>query len=183
MYIIEGTQTVQCTKKDAEALNIQQTNEGTNVITLNKMQLLDQFFSQRSGMDWRDYYQSWRDSDGVRAYRSDRYNHLTRPRQVYNILQYIAGFIGVTDQDLADAAPHHFSGRLAFTDKGIEYTTGQYFPTEYRHAVNAVLLGAIRRAYMRDLEAYGGEYSHKDYKAMLKRHGITRGMLSDYGLA
>lgn len=161
-------------------MSISTTNEDKTVIKLN---LLDKFFSQRSGIDFREYAQDWRDADGIRAYRQDYYESITRPRKVYNILMYIAGNWGVNDKDLERAAPNAFSGRLSFDGDKLNYCVGQNFPTEYRHAVNAVLLKAIRYAYEREQANYGlYDVSYSDYKDMLKRAGITRGMMADYGL-
>ena len=46
----------------------------------------------------------------------------------------------VTDQDIIDAAPRAFSGRLEIDAAGnIDYCPGQYQPSEYRAAAAAVL--------------------------------------------
>jgi hypothetical protein len=55
---------------------------------------------------------------------------------------------GITAEMLIDAARHAYSGRLTLEPQPdgsvrIDYCTGQYFPTEYRRAVCAVLSSAL----------------------------------------
>lgn len=50
---------------------------------------------------------------------------------------------GVTDAQVIEAAKGAFSGRLQWSGDHWEYTTGQYWPTEYRKAAASVLESAI----------------------------------------
>jgi hypothetical protein len=56
----------------------------------------------------------------------------------------------VTDQHIIEAAPQAFSGRLEVIQDGdsvrLDYTAGQYQPTEYRAATAAVLFRAATLA-------------------------------------
>jgi len=53
----------------------------------------------------------------------------------------------ITAQEILDASRRAFSGRLTITTDAdnvqIDYCTGQYFPTEYRRAVSAILASAL----------------------------------------
>lgn len=64
---------------------------------------------------------------------------------------------GITDAQVIEAAKHTFSGRLSLELRAdgsvrVDYTTGQYFCTEYRAAVAAVLEQVSREAYARASE-------------------------------
>ena len=63
----------------------------------------------------------------------------------------------ITAQDIVNASSEAFSGRLtiipanSYNDKiKVEYCTGQYFPTEYRKAVCAVLARALWNHWRED---------------------------------
>jgi len=56
---------------------------------------------------------------------------------------------GVTEAQLVTAFRGAFSGRLSWDGSRLDYCTGQYYPTEYRKAVCAVLASALW-AYYRD---------------------------------
>ena len=56
---------------------------------------------------------------------------------------------GITESQLVDAFRGAFSGRLSWDGTELDYCTGQYYPTEYRRAVCAVLAAALW-AYFRD---------------------------------
>tara|TARA_R110002126_G_scaffold596_5_gene3709 strand:+ start:598 stop:1107 length:510 start_codon:yes stop_codon:yes gene_type:complete len=50
---------------------------------------------------------------------------------------------GITESQLATAFRSAFSGRLSWDGERLDYCTGQYYPTEYRRAVCAVLAAAL----------------------------------------
>lgn len=127
---------------------------------------LVEFAAQNSGIEWGDY-----GGDG-KAYREEA-RSITQDWQRFKSALSIAAIEGVMDSDVIAAAPHAFSGRLEWksqkaiesrmtdpakyggTHKGgivktevdvwdWEYTTGQYFCTEYRKAAATVLEYATR---------------------------------------
>lgn len=121
---------------------------------------LCEFAAQRSGIDWRDYYNNWSDRGGRKAYREEVASigaDLKRFREALNV----AAVEGVTDADVIAEAPHAFSGRLTWATKqhtpasvaageaasegDWSYCTGQYFCTEYRAAAATLLEYATRR--------------------------------------
>jgi hypothetical protein len=110
------------------------------------LQSLMAFASQRPGLDTSDYFSTWRDTDGRRAYAADA---RAIARDLHDVRELMAAVvmresIGV---DQLRQAFRAFSGRLTLTEaeKGValDYCTGQYFPTEYRKAVCAVLAAAL----------------------------------------
>lgn len=53
----------------------------------------------------------------------------------------------ITAEMVLEASRSAYSGRLQFVERGgkvgVDYTTGQYFPTEYRNAACAVLASVL----------------------------------------
>ena len=104
------------------------------------MEALNRFTRQRSGMDFRDY-------GDVSSYRQEQRSITRDLHHARELMRAVSWRDSITADDLIAAAKHAYSGRLTIreTDKGIaiDYCTGQYFPTEYRRAVCAVLASAL----------------------------------------
>lgn len=118
------------------------------------------FACQSSGIDRRNYFSDWRDTNGRRAFASEQ-KSITADFARFRDALAEAIAEGVTDADVIEEAPHSFSGRLEWVcfecgaqtgadhregckAKGDNlgtwnYTTGQYFPTEYRKAAATLL--------------------------------------------
>lgn len=101
---------------------------------------LREFVAQRPGLDPCDY-------GSMQSYRAES-RRITRDRHHFDKLcRYVELRDSITADDVLSASQHAFSGRLSIdlTDATcrIDYTTGQYFPTEYRVAACAVLASAI----------------------------------------
>ena len=99
------------------------------------------FIGQRPGLDPRNYFSDWRDKEGRKAYNSEArriQNDGKRARQALAL----ASAYPFDAQAMIDATSA-YSGRLQLEVKGdsvaIDYTTGQYWPTEYRIAAAVVL--------------------------------------------
>lgn len=99
------------------------------------------FIGQRSGIDFRDY------GNDREAFLSDYRPMLRAGREARRLLEYVEGRDGITAADILNASSGN--GRLAWVRAGdalrLEYTTGQYFPTEYRAAACSMLAGMIWR--------------------------------------
>jgi hypothetical protein len=103
------------------------------------------FISQRSGIDRRNYwsgsYCASRD-----AFLGDYRPILKHGKQARKLLSFVSRR-DISAEDLLSASQSAFSGRLSFVFRGdsaaVDYTTGQYFPTEYRAAACAVLARAV----------------------------------------
>lgn len=119
------------------------------VDTVEILNAVERFINQRSGMDWRDY---GTDADGRKAYQSEARSIAKDRREALAALRE-ARAVRVDGGLLLEAFKRAFSGRLEWVPapcnslgvttgliKGhLSYTTGQYFPTEYRKAARAVL--------------------------------------------
>lgn len=110
--------------------------------------LLRAHVAQRSGIDFRNYWtrDHWNaHSEGKKAFMSDYRRIMQQGREARQLLAYVERSTMTTDILLSGFKA--YSGRLEITHKkqgpGIEYTTGQYFATEYRAAACAVLARAI----------------------------------------
>jgi hypothetical protein len=99
------------------------------------------FASQRPGLEYANY------GDPV-GYRAES-RAITRDlHHVYTLLRRVQLAPSITSAHLKEAF-RAFSGRLSWDGQRLDYTTGQYWPTEYRRAVCAVLASALW-AYWRD---------------------------------
>jgi hypothetical protein len=104
---------------------------------------LRKFMNQRSGIEFGNY-------GDVRAYRSEM-RSITKDLHHARALMDAVEYSDITADDLLKAAQGAFSGRLTIAEDApgtespftLDYCTGQYFPTEYRRAVCAVLASAL----------------------------------------
>ena len=98
--------------------------------------LLRAFINQRPGLDFANY-------GCATSYRAEL-RSITRQRaDALQLLRAVELRDSIEAGELVAAFPRAFSGRLALVEsKGkpaLEYCAGQYYPTEYRAAVCAVL--------------------------------------------
>jgi hypothetical protein len=106
---------------------------------------LAQYAAQRPGLDPADYGAHWKQKptpEAVQFFRSD-YRAITRQLQEVREAIRAAYAAQVTDAHLIEAAR---GTRITLRPDGIEYTTGQFFPIEYRPAVADVIARAARKA-------------------------------------
>lgn len=111
-----------------------------------RLAALEAFVLSRPGLEPGNYGDAQSYRAEVRSIGKDLDNARTLLRQV--------GLRSITADDLRAAARSAYSGRLSLTeepsgDVRISYCTGQYYPTEYRRAVCAVLASALW-AHVRD---------------------------------
>ena len=103
------------------------------------------FISQRSGIDRRNYGGISR-RESREAFMGDYRPILKHGKQARELLSFVSRR-DISADDLLSASQSAFSGRLSFVFRGdsaaVDYTTGQYFPTEYRAAACAVLARAV----------------------------------------
>jgi len=126
------------------------------------------FISQRPGIETGNYFSSWRDENGIKAFRSERRSIAKDGKEARILWDAVNAREWITAQDLMEAFLAAFSGRLEWDGRSLSYTAGQYFPTEYRKAVCAVLSRAIVQAFRR-------EGNSLDYvRGCFKRSGASR---------
>ena len=95
------------------------------------------FINSRPGLEWGNY-------GTAKSYREES-RRITRQRDDARILlSAVSSRDGITAADIIAASRSAYSGRLSIgADGDLNYCTGQYYPTEYRAAVCAVLSSAL----------------------------------------
>ena len=105
------------------------------------LRLLEAWIRQRPGLDPRDYGGG---QDGWRAYREESRGIMRARADAFELLSVAA--VECSSEALADGF-RAYSGRLSLIHKpegwALDYTTGQYWPTEYRNAACSVLSAAL----------------------------------------
>jgi len=110
------------------------------------------YAAKRPGLDYRDYCRGYGDTDGRAAYFREAREISDQLADVRESLA-AAYAQGVTDADLIECSR---GDRLTMAaDLSIDYTTGQYWPTEYRAAVARLAASAARMAKNRTRAALG----------------------------
>lgn len=136
--------------------------QGIEKMETRKQQLLDTlwaFVNQRPGLEPQMY-------NDYKGYRAES-RAVTRDLHDFRaIVSQIGWRDSITADDIIDASKHAFSGRLEITELPvqnagyygvnctyfrIDYTVGQYMPTEYRKAATAVLASALWNAARSDI--------------------------------
>ena len=113
-----------------------------------KDQILDalsRHISQRSGIDARNYFSGWNDTEGRKAFAAEYREILREGRDARTLLYAVRRSVTITADDILKATKHAYSGRLTYNAEKdrFDYCTGQYFPTEYRVAACAVLAAVL----------------------------------------
>ena len=107
----------------------------------NILHALAAFAATRPGLDPRNYISSWSDTEGRKAYAAE-VRSITKDLHHARALLTAVRLSGITEAQLVTAF-RSFSGRLSWDGQRLDYCTGQYYPTEYRRAVCAVLASAL----------------------------------------
>ena len=102
---------------------------------------LHAFIRQRPGLEFGNY-------GDTSSYRREMRSITTDRHHAEALLGSVARKADITAENIIRASEHAFSGRLTIreNDKGqcvIDYCAGQYFPTEYRRAVCAVMASTL----------------------------------------
>jgi len=99
------------------------------------------FIGQRPGLEYGNY-------GDVKSYRAEQ-RAITKDRhQARRLIRDIELRDSISADDILTAAKGAYSGRLTIVTRddgavAIDYCTGQYFPTEYRRAVCAVMASVL----------------------------------------
>jgi len=140
---------------------------------MNTLNLLRKFANQKPSLDFNNY--------GNRSAYQKESREITKDLHDFRELVYLAS---ARIEDLNDKLTSYLEntgGRLCLKDGELEYTTGQYFPTEYRPAANNVLRDVIFADYRDEKDSEGNDlYStgHDIRKAI--RRKVSRRVASNY---
>src|SRR6185437_3317048 len=103
--------------------------------------ILDAFkrwINQSPDLEPGNYYSDYRDTAGRKAYRDELCSIQKDGTRARKALREAAAY-PFNGEAMKEALNQAFSGRLSWTGTEFDYTTGQYWPTEYRAAAAAVL--------------------------------------------
>lgn len=125
--------------------------------TMNKQAMVNAlrcFINQRSGIEFCNYQTGdWKASQ--EAFLSDYRPMLKHGRHARTMLRAVELRDSITAENLLNAS-RAYSGRLQFVERGdkvgMDYTTGQYFVTEYRKAACAVLAQCLWDFWAKDVK-------------------------------
>lgn len=123
---------------------MEQTTETTSTATREEiLTALSRFISRRTGMDARNYFSDWRDTEGIKAFRSEYREILNDGKDARTLLRMVELRPSITAEDLVSAMDH--GGRLTydFDRKEWDYCVGQYWCTEYRPAAIRYLVRVL----------------------------------------
>jgi len=139
----------------------------------NILKCLQHFVAQRPGLEFGNY-------GDVSAYRSELRSITKARHHAETLINAVAWRDSITADHIIAASKSAYSGRLTITrtDTGgfrIDYCTGQYFPTEYRNAVCAVL-SAVLWVYWRANMPEGTLHHNSETGETLRRYkGLRAG--------
>ena len=80
----------------------------------------------------------------VGAYRAEQ-RAITRDLHDARLFLRQVEISSITYEDMMEAMRHSWGGRLSWDGASLDYCAGQYWPTEYRKAVAAVCVAALRK--------------------------------------
>ena len=103
-------------------------------------QAIESWIRQRPGLDPGNYVSHWADKDGRAAYRAES-RAITRQLHDAQALLYACALHGISEADIAAEMTER--ERLTWDGQRLEYTTGQYWPVEYRAAACRALSSAL----------------------------------------
>jgi hypothetical protein len=118
---------------------------------------LSAFMNQRPGLEPGNYISHGMDNVGRAAYRAEVRSITKDLHHARELMRAVELSDSITADDLLNASTGAFSGRLriqlhwdvqpdgseSLRKAAVNYCTGQYWPTEYRRAVCAVLASAL----------------------------------------
>lgn len=125
----------------------------TTVKTVNAIELLTKFANKKPCLEFRDYCKGYHDRDGRAAYfRESR--EITKDLHDFRELMYLLNSVYYLHElnELLIKKLSDQNQRLFFNGNKLMYCVGQYFPTEYRPAVNRVLASCLWAYYSNQYE-------------------------------
>ena len=137
------------------------------------IELIIQFANQKPGLDFNDY--------GDRKYYDKERLEIRRDLHDFKyLLEFALNRIENLDGKLTEYLTKS-SGRLTLKNGKLEYCTGQYFPTEYRPAVNQVLKSLIWEDLREEKDSAGNHlYNTGDALRAYFKRNLSRKCFKNY---
>lgn len=108
-----------------------------------------------------------------KAYSAEQRAVLRDRQDAERLLSAVQCIVDITGEDLRGAFGA-YSGRLAWDGERLEYTTGQYWPTEYRKAACAVLARALWNHFGQTPECKNGDDVRRAAAQYMRNAGVVR---------
>lgn len=139
--------------------------------------LLRAFINQRPGLDFANY-------GCATSYRAEL-RFITRQRaDALQLLRAVELRDGIEMAELVAAFPRAYSGRLSLVERkgkpALDYCAGQYYPTEYRAAVCAVLASVLWNWVRVDCMPAGRLVHNSETGETFERYGPKDQRAGDY---
>ena len=143
---------------------------------------LEAFIHQRPNLEPRNYISGGWDNEGRKAYRLEA-RRITRDLNDARLLLRQVTWRDFTEEEWNEAFTtvplNGFGGRLSWDGTTLDYCIGQYWPTEYRASVCAVLAYLLWRDYRRAHEPFTGQYWPTEQRRRMShfRRMLGRGLV------
>ena len=131
------------------------------------------FVAQRSGMEFANY-------GDVASFRAEQRAITRDGKEARELLRAVELRDSITADDIIAASKRAYSGRLLIVERAdgavaVDYCTGQYFPTEYRRAVCAVLASALWQRAWQDMPAPTLHHNSETVETVERYRGLRAG--------
>ena len=140
----------------------------------NYIEMLTAFVNQRSGIEFANY-------GDASAFRKEQ-REIANDKKDYMELLRVA-LMRMTHSELSakiGAYVDQSHDRLTLVGDNLQYTTGQYFPTEYRPAACRVLRAVIWNDFMYETGANGPIYPDGNAIRKAIRRNVSRRVARNY---
>ncbi len=127
---------------------------------------LRQWIAQSPGLQFANY-------GDRKAYTAEQRAVLRDRRDAETLISAVATIQDISGEDLAGAFDA-FSGRLTWDGARLDYTTGQYWPVEYRKAACAVLARALWNHFRQDEGCKTGSDVRNAIARYLRNPGVCK---------
>jgi hypothetical protein len=134
--------------------------------------VLEDFIHQRPNLEPGNYISSGWDEEGRKAYRSEA-RRITRDLNDARLLLRQVTWRDFTEEEWKEAFTA-YSGRLSWDGTTLDYCTGQYWPTEYRESVCAVLAQLLRSDYRSNRSDCTGDSIRSHFRRVFGRGFANR---------
>ena len=127
---------------------MEQTTETTLTATREEiLTALARFIARRTGISHADYFESWRDKEGVKIYRDEYRSILLAGKDARTLLRMVELRPSITAAELISAMDHGGRFTFNFDRKEWDYAAGQYWCTEYRPAAARYLIRVLLNSF------------------------------------
>jgi hypothetical protein len=157
------------------------TDTTANTYHKRTVAALEDFIHQRPNLEPENYISSGWDEEGRKEYRKEA-RRITRDLNDARLLLRQVTGRDFTEEEWNEAFTDTYRRNiscLVWDGTTLDYCTGQYWPTEYRASVCAVLAYLLWRDYRRAHEPFTGQYWPTEHRRRMAhfRRMLGRGLV------